>query len=59
MGSLVTARERWKKTWRRYRILRREATKASVDLLVFGSACLKIERGEVRHVPLHELKIRL
>jgi hypothetical protein len=46
----------WKKVDRLLRIAKREANKASEDMMLYGTGAIYTdEKGESRHIPLSEL----
>jgi hypothetical protein len=46
----------WKKVDRLLRIAKREASKASEDVMLYGTGAIYTdEKGESRHIPLSEL----
>lgn len=52
------SRETWKIYYRLLRIARREASKASLDLAIYGSAFISVsETGECHHIPLEKVRI--
>ena len=52
----MTAREKWRKTYRMMRIIRRESDKAAIDQMIYGSSCIKMnDNGEPEHVPIMEI----
>lgn len=56
----MTARQRWKVWYRKYRIIRRESAKASIDMILFGTGFVMIvpEPDFVRHVPIQQIIIK-
>lgn len=49
-------RKQWKEKWRKYRVYKREKTKADMDLILYGRcAIMKTLDGEIRHIPMNEM----
>jgi len=48
----VVNRKTWKIYYRALRVARREANKASADMISFGTGIVCINNGEAKHVPI-------
>jgi len=56
----MTPRQRWKFWYRQLRIIRRESTKAHLDMLIYGTGFVEISADipdYIRHVPTQEVII--
>ena len=50
----TTTRAMWKFIYRLYRISAREAEKAYMDTVIYGTGVVKFDEGEPRHIPYEE-----
>ena len=51
----MSAKQRWKIIHRAMRIARREANKASVDCMMYGTGVVRITSDGAKHVPLSDI----
>jgi hypothetical protein len=51
----MTAREYWKLRWRMIRIARRETSKATADMVVYGTSIVRVSLdGLAEHIPIQQ-----
>lgn len=54
--SRKLSRRAWKRIYRELRIYYREMNKASMDMLFFGTGCVLVTNGNVKHIPIEQVK---
>lgn len=47
----MTAREAWRRTYRRHRIVRRICGEAAIDTLIYGTGFVVVDETGIRSVP--------
>lgn len=53
---MSTARAWWKVYYRTLRIVRREAHKATMDMLIYGTGAVSVSaEGDIKHVPMQSM----
>lgn len=52
-------RATWKAYYRLLRICRREAAKASIDMMLFGNGFVDTSGSEPRHIPIEQVYFRV
>lgn len=59
MTPRIITRQQWKVIWRRMRVAAREAHKAHLDALIYGTGAVFVpnDGGDPRHVPIEELRL--
>lgn len=53
-------RRQWKEAYRLYRICMREAAKANLDMMLYGSGYIQItnEPDYIKHIPIQAIQIK-